>query len=79
MITRQTTRNNIQLINEPLVTYYDSDDDLHIMENLFKLPTLDKKSKKEWDEKVFSKIRKDQLASYVWLPCCKNWNLQMLN
>ena len=43
MITRQTTRNNIQLINEPLVTYYDSDEDLHIMENLFKLPTLDKK------------------------------------
>ena len=67
MITRQTTRNNIQLIKEPLVTYYESDDDLNIMENLFKLPTLEKKSKKEWEEKVLSKISKDELASYVSL------------
>ena len=37
------------------------------MENIFKLPTLEKKTKKGWDEKVFSKIRKDQLASYISL------------
>ena len=67
MITRQTTRNNKQLINEPLVSFYDSDEDVHIMENSFKLPILDKETIKEWLEKVFSKIRKDQLASYVSL------------
>ena len=49
MITRQTTKANQQLIEEPLVTtnYYDSDNDLVIMTEVFKLPTLDRKSKKD--------------------------------
>ena len=68
MITRQTTNANLQLINQPLVTtlYYDDSDEEN-MTDVFKLPTLDKNSQKEWVEKVFSKIRKDQLASYVSL------------
>ena len=67
MITRQTTNANLQLINQPLVTLYYDDSDEENMTDVFKLPTLDKNSQKEWLEKVFSKIRKDQLASYVSL------------
>ena len=65
MITRQNTKNNIILINEPLVSFDDSDEDVQIMETTFKLPTLNKETVKEWFEKVFSKIRHDTLASYV--------------
>ena len=72
MIPRQTTKANQQLIEEPLVTIVeplvtDSDDDLVIMTEVFKLPTLDRKTKKDWEEKILSKIRKDELASYVSL------------
>ena len=52
MITRQTTKANQKLIEEPLVTIVeplvtDSDDDLVIMTEVFKLPTLDRKTKKK--------------------------------
>ena len=67
MITRQTTNANLQSIQQPLVNFYYEDSDEENMTEVFKLPTLDKNTHKEWFEKVFSKIRKDQLASYVSL------------
>ena len=65
MITRQTTNATLLLLNQPLINYYDSDEDINIMEISFKLPILAKETIKEWLEKVFSKLRQEKLASYV--------------